>query len=150
MEYSILSFKSVVSLAMDLQTIKKYFHIYKGKPDLSYLESDFFHSIANIEIEGTTYNVELKDNTDSVLFEYLKNPNDYKAKEALFGVIIEDGYARLGVKEKAPVYLQLVLPKPWVISDKNITRELAVVISNSDQSNDSLRHEMYRRTRSIT
>jgi hypothetical protein len=80
------------------------------------------------------------------IYEYLQSPNDYRVKEDLFGIIIDKGYAYSTTKG-VPTNLQLVLPKKWVIEDSKIKRELEVVVTDIDQENDQLLHELYTKAR---
>jgi len=131
---------------MTLKELRKNFLVQEIMPTAEEFTKYKYHSAVPVVIDEKTYFVILKDSIDSRIYTYLHNPNGYKVKEDIFGVIIDKGYAYIR-KNGLPNILQLVLPKKWTIEDSKIKRELEVIITNVDQENDQLLHELYTRTR---
>lgn len=133
---------------MDLTLLKNLFLITEKEPSPEDLLSKNGLYALPLTINSRTYWIIIRDNKDSILLKYLLKNQNYKDKEKLFGLAIDKGYAYLGGTKKPPEYMQLVLPKKWEIKDKNISRKLDVVITNVDQKNKTLLHELYKKVRS--
>jgi hypothetical protein len=134
---------------MTLAEIRKNFLLVKDIPSVKEFSANHYHSVVPITEDGNSYFIVLRNSTESMLYNYLQKPNDYKIKEQIFGVVVDKGYAYT-TKDGVPNNMQLVLPKKWKIKDKNISRELEVVVTNIDQDNKTLLHELYKRVRSNT
>ncbi|MDX9739453.1 MAG: hypothetical protein RBT33_03815 [Candidatus Dojkabacteria bacterium] len=87
-----------------------------------------------------------RDKREVQIYEYLKAPDDYKTKERIFNADIE-GYSYVLDSVGNPEYIELQLSKKWLIEDRNIKRELEVIVSDLDQENDLLLHTLYSKTR---
>jgi len=133
-------------LMMSLEELREKFLVQDKYPTTEEFTKKKFHSAVPIIIEDKAYVVILRNERESRIYTYLQSPNDYKVKEDLFGIIIEKGYAYSTTKG-IPTNLQLVLPKKWIIEDSKIKRELEVVVTDIDQKNDQLLHELYTKTR---
>lgn len=131
---------------MNINKIKENFLVLENPPSTEDFKRHGYHSATPIFISDKIYWVIFRNKHESILYEYLQAPNDYKVKENLFGIVINKGYAYT-TKKGVPDYLQLVPSDKWEIKDKNIKRELDIVISNKDQSNDQLLHYLYTKTR---
>ncbi|HRZ19516.1 MAG TPA: hypothetical protein P5136_05660 [Methanofastidiosum sp.] len=88
----------------------------------------------------------LRNKNEMRIYEYLQSPNDYKVKERIFNADIE-GYSYVQNEGSKPQFISLQLPKKWVIEDSKIKRELEVVVTDIDQENDHLLHELYSKAR---
>lgn len=133
-------------MRMDIKELRENFLVLEKLPTPEDFTKKKYHSAVPIVIENKAYFVILKNERESRIYAYLQSPNDYKVKEGLFGIIIEKGYA-YSTNKGVPYNLQLVLPKKWVIEDSKIKRELEVVVTDIDQENDYLLHELYTKTR---
>jgi hypothetical protein len=131
---------------MTLKEIKKYFLIKKTPPNEEVFKTQKLHSTEPLKIDNQLVWVLFRSPEESRLFDYLQNKNDYKSKEKLFGVIIDEGYA-YSTKKGVPHNLQLVLKKPWLIEEKNISRKLEVVVTDIDTDNKYLLHDLYTKVR---
>ncbi len=131
---------------MTLEKLRENFLVQEKFPTVEEFTKKKFHSAVPIVIEDKAYFVILRNERESRIYTYLQSPNDYKVKEDLFGIIITEGYAYSTTKG-IPTNLQLVLPKKWVIEDSKIKRELEVVVTDIDQENDQLLHELYTKAR---
>lgn len=131
---------------MNLKDIKEYFLVQKSPLKEKDLLDKKYTSAQPITSESKVFWVLFKNQQESRLFDYLQNKNDYRSKEKLFGIIIDEGYA-YSTKKGIPHNLQLVLKKPWSIKEKNISRELEVVITDEDTENKYLLHNLYSKVR---
>jgi hypothetical protein len=129
-----------------LEEIKDIFTVSKNPPKDKDLLDKKYTSAQPITSEGQDFWVLFKNQQESRLFDYLQNKNNYRSKEKLFGIIIDEGYA-YSTKKGIPHNLQLVLKKPWSIKEKNISRELEVVITDEDTENKYLLHNLYSKVR---
>jgi len=133
---------------MKLVELKKRFTIIPGKLPANTLKKYRAHSAERFIIDGKEYWAVFKSPREQDIFTFLTSKEGYKVKEHLFGVVIDEGYAYTKGQGEAPDYMQLVLPNKWKIKDRNIEREFTVVVSNIDEENDPLLHELYSKTRS--
>lgn len=131
---------------MTLKELKENFLVQETPPTAEDFKKYHYHSAVPISIDNKSYFVILKNELERRKYEYLESPNDYKVKEGIFGVIIDKGYAYMATKG-IPTNLQLVLPNKWTLEDRNTKRDLEVVITDVDQANDQLLHDLYTKTR---
>jgi len=131
---------------MTLKELRKNFLVQETLPTAKEFTKYKYHSAVPIVIEEKRYFVILKNSIDSRIYTYLQNPNDYKVKEDIFGIMIKKGYAYTE-KNGIPNNIQLVLPEKWSLEDSKIKRELEVIITDVEQENDQLLHELYTKTR---
>jgi len=133
-------------LMMTLEELRKNFLVQEVLPNTKDFVNKKYHSAVPIIDGGKTYFVVFRNSRESRIYTYLQSTNDYKVKEELFGVIIDKGFAYT-TKNGKPENLQLVLPKKWIIEDSKIKRVLEVVVTNFDQENNQLLHELYTKVR---
>ncbi len=131
---------------MTLEELREKFLVLEELPPTEDFVKKKYHSALPVVLKDKAYFIIFRNERESRIYTYLQSPNDYKVKEDLFGIIIEKGYA-YATKKGVPYNLQLVLPKKWVIEDSKIKRELEVVVTDIDQENDQLLHELYTKTR---
>ena len=131
---------------MTLKELRENFLVLEKLPPTEDFVNKKYHSALPIILDNKGYVVVFRNERESRIYSFLQSPNDYKVKEDLFGIIIDEGYAYSSTKG-VPSNLQLVLPKKWVIEDSKIRRELEVVVTDIDQENDQLLHELYTKAR---
>lgn len=131
---------------MTLEELRENFLVLEKLPPTEDFVNKKYHSALPIILDNKGYVVVFRNERESRIYSFLQSPNDYKVKEDLFGIIIDEGYAYSSTKG-VPSNLQLVLPKKWVIEDSKIRRELEVVVTDIDQENDQLLHELYTKAR---
>ncbi len=133
---------------MTLDELKKNFLLSERLPSEEEYKKNKYSSTQLVIIEGKAYWLIFRTRLERIMYEYLENSNNYKAKESLFGIGIKKGYAYVS-KQSLPFFIQLVLPQKWVIEDRNIKRELSIVVTNGDNPNKNLLHELYSKTRDL-
>jgi len=131
---------------MTLEELREKFLVLEKFPPTEDFVNKKYHSALPVVLDDKGYFVVFRNSRESRIYSFLQSPNDYKVKEDLFGIIIDEGYAYSTTKG-IPTNLQLVLPKKWVIEDSKIRRELEVVVTDIDQENDQLLHELYTKAR---
>ena len=131
---------------MTLEELRENFLVLEKLPPTEDFVNKKYHSALPVVLDDKGYFVVFRNERESRIYSFLQSPNDYKVKEDLFGIIIDEGYAYSTTKG-IPTNLQLVLPKKWVIEDSKIRRELEVVVTDIDQENDQLLHELYTKAR---
>ena len=131
---------------MSLEELRENFLVLEKFPTTEDFVKKKYHSALPIILDDKGYVVVFRNERESRIYTFLQSPNDYKVKEDLFGIIIDKGYAYTTTKG-VPTNLQLVLPKKWVIEDSKIKRELEVVVTDIDQENDQLLHDLYTKAR---
>ena len=131
---------------MTLEELREKFLVLEKLPPTEDFVNKKYHSALPVVLDDKGYFVVFRNSRESRIYSFLQSPNDYKVKEDLFGIIIDEGYAYSTTKG-IPTNLQLVLPKKWVIEDSKIKRELEVVVTDIDQENDQLLHELYTKAR---
>ena len=131
---------------MTLEELREKFLVLEKFPPTEDFVNKKYHSALPVVLDDKGYFVVFRNSRESRIYSFLQSPNDYKVKEDLFGIIIDEGYAYSTTKG-IPTNLQLVLPKKWVIEDSKIKRELEVVVTDIDQENDQLLHELYTKAR---
>lgn len=129
-----------------LKELRENFLVLEKLPPTEDFVQKKYHSALPVVLDNKGYFVIFRNERESRIYSFLQSPNDYKVKEDLFGIIIDKGYAYSTTKG-VPTNLQLVLPKKWVIEDSKIKRELEVVVTDIDQENDQLLHELYTKAR---
>ena len=129
-----------------LKELRENFLVLEKLPPTEDFVQKKYHSALPVVLDNKGYFVIFRNERESRIYSFLQSPNDYKVKEDLFGIIIDKGYAYSTTKG-VPTNLRLVLPKKWVIEDSKIKRELEVVVTDIDQENDQLLHELYTKAR---
>ena len=132
---------------MTIPELRKSFIVFDKLPSSKEFLKNKYTSVISIKEGGKSYYIIFRNLREVRLYSYLQSTKDCKAKEELFGIDIDKGYAYVADGNSAPSYLQLVLPKKWVIEDSKIKRELEVVVTDINQENDQLLHELYSKTR---
>jgi len=131
---------------MTLEELREKFLVLEKLPPTEDFVQKKYHTALPVVLDNKGYFVIFRNERESRIYSFLQSPNDYKVKEDLFGIIIDKGY-EYSTTKGIPTNLQLVLPKKWVIEDSKIKRELEVVVTDIDQENDQLLHELYTKAR---
>lgn len=127
--------------------IKKIFFVQQDLPPIEeFIQKGYLHAL-QIKIDNKDQWIIFRNRREVQLYEYLKSPKDYKAKEKMFDAETFPEYAYTTKSDGTPDYIRMVLPKKWLIKDKNIKRKLEIVIANKDQENDRLLHTLYSKVR---
>lgn len=131
---------------MKLKDIKNNFLILNKLPsDKEFLKVKYLYALP-VKINKKEQWIIFRNQKEVQIYEYLQSPNDYKVKERIFNADIE-GYSYVQNEGSKPQFISLQLPKKWVIEDSKIKRELEVVVTDIDQENDHLLHELYSKAR---
>ena len=131
---------------MTLEELREKFLVLEKLPPTEDFVQKKYHTALPVVLDNKGYFVIFRNERESRIYSFLQSPNDYKVKEDLFGIIIDKGY-EYSTTKGIPTNLQLVLPKKWIIEDSKIKRELEVVVTDIDQENDHLLHELYTKAR---
>lgn len=131
---------------MKLKDIKNNFLILNKLPSAKeFLKAKYLYALP-VMINKKEQWIIFRNQKEVQIYEYLQSPNDYKVKERIFNADIE-GYSYVQNEGSKPQYISLQLPKKWVIEDSKIKRELEVVVTDIDQENDQLLHDLYSKAR---
>jgi hypothetical protein len=131
---------------MTTPQLKEYFLVVDKLPTVDEFNKAGYLCALPIKDDNKERWILLRNKNEMRVYEYLQSPNDYKVKERIFNADIE-GYSYVQNEGSKPQFISLQLPKKWVIEDSKIKRELEVVVTDIDQENDHLLHELYSKAR---
>lgn len=130
---------------MENNIIKNFLIVKKLPSAKEFLKAKYLYALP-VKKDNEELWIIFRNRKEIQTYEYLQSPNDYKVKEKIFSADIK-GYSYVQNQGEAPQYIEMQLPEKWVIEDKNMKRELEIVISDLDQNNDQLLHTLYSKTR---
>lgn len=131
---------------MTTPQLKEYFLVVDKLPTVDEFNKAGYLGALPIKEDNKDLWILFRSKKEIQIYEYLKAPDDYKTKEKIFNADIE-GYSYVLDTVGNPKYIELQLSKKWLIEDRNIKRELEVIVSDLDQENDLLLHTLYSKTR---